>query len=137
MLAEPSPSQKGRLFFPSHHMPVQTRSVQAVPLFDDGQEENKNPAHLPAEQIEKIRENVVKAFRALSLKGYARIDMFVRNDGRIAVLEPNTLPGMTPSMVLFHQTAASGTTQTGLIDRIIEFALEVHTGKRGPLQMGA
>ena len=98
-----------------------------------GQGENKTPARLPAEQIEKIRENAVKAFRALNLKGYARIDMLARNDGRISILEPNTLPGMTPSTVLFHQAAASGMTQTGLIDRIIQFALAVHAGKRGPL----
>ena len=98
-----------------------------------GQGENKTPARLPAEQIEKIRETAVATFRALNLKGYARIDMFVRADGRVAVLEPNTLPGMTPSTVLFHQAAASGITQAGLIDRIIQSALEVHAHKRGPL----
>ncbi|MCX5853925.1 MAG: D-alanine--D-alanine ligase, partial [Deltaproteobacteria bacterium] len=52
---------------------------------------------------------------------------------RVAVLEPNTLPGMTPSTVLFHQAAASGITQTDLIDRIIQSALEAHATKRGPL----
>jgi D-alanine-D-alanine ligase len=98
-----------------------------------GQGENKTPARLPTEQIEKIRETAVATFRNLNLKGYARIDMFVREDGRVAVLEPNTLPGMTPSTVLFHQAAASGITQADLIDRIIRFALEVHAGKRGPL----
>ncbi|MHB9096629.1 MAG: D-alanine--D-alanine ligase family protein [Syntrophales bacterium] len=98
-----------------------------------GQGENKTPARLPAEQIEKVRETAVGTFRALNLKGYARIDMFVRPDGRVAVLEPNTLPGMTPSTVLFHQAAASGITQAGLIDRIIRSALEVHAHKRGPL----
>jgi hypothetical protein len=40
---------------------------------------------------------------------------------------------MTPSTVLFHQAAASGITQAGLIDRIIRSALEVHAHKRGPL----
>jgi len=98
-----------------------------------GQGENKTPARLPAEQIEMIREAAVATFRALNLKGYARIDMFVRKDGRVAVLEPNTLPGMTPSTVLFHQAAASGITPADLIDRIIRSALEVHAGKRGPL----
>jgi len=98
-----------------------------------GQGENKTPARLPVEQLERIRETAVATFRALDLKGYARIDMFVRNDGRVAVLEPNTLPGMTPSTVLFHQAAASGITQAGLIDRIIRCALEVHAHKRGPL----
>ena len=98
-----------------------------------GQGENKTPARLPADQLERIRETAVETFRALNLKGYARIDMFVRADGRMTVLEPNTLPGMTPSTVLFHQAAASGITQAGLIDRIIRSALEVHAHKRGPL----
>jgi D-alanine-D-alanine ligase len=98
-----------------------------------GQGENKTPARLPAEQLEKIRETAVNTFIALNLKGYARIDMFVRPDGRVAVLEPNTLPGLTPSTVLFHQAAASGITQGGLIDRIIRSALKVHAHKRGPL----
>jgi len=75
----------------------------------------------------------VQAFCALDLKGYARIDMIVRDSGQVVVLEPNTLPGMTPSTVLFHQAAASGITQACLIDRIIESALKVHTTKRGPL----
>jgi D-alanine-D-alanine ligase len=98
-----------------------------------GQGENKTPARLPAEQLERIRETALQTFRALNLKGYARIDMFVRENGRVAVLEPNTLPGMTPSTVLFHQAAASGITQANLIDRIISSAMEVHAGKRGPL----
>ncbi len=98
-----------------------------------GQGENKTPARLPADQLERVRETAVGTFLALNLKGYARIDMFVRPDGRVAVLEPNTLPGMTPSTVLFHQAAASGITQAGLIDRIIRSALEVHARKRGPL----
>ena len=100
-------------------------------LFDDGQV--FPPARLPEEEIEKIRETAVRSFVSLNLKGYARIDMFVRKDGRVAVLEPNTLPGMTPSTVLFHQAAACGITQAGLIDRIIQSALEVHSAKRGPL----
>ena len=98
-----------------------------------GQGENKTPARLPAEQLEAVRQAAVATFEALGLAGYARIDMFVRPDGRVAVLEPNTLPGMTPSTVLFHQAAALGITQAGLIDRIIRLALSVHAGKRGPL----
>jgi D-alanine-D-alanine ligase len=117
--------------------PSETIPTEDVLSLEDkflyGQGENKTPARLPADQLERIRETAVDTFRALDLKGYARIDMFVRADGRIAVLESNTLPGMTPSTVLFHQAAASGITQAGLIDRIIRSALEVHTHKRGPL----
>jgi D-alanine-D-alanine ligase len=117
--------------------PSETIPTSAVLSLEDkflyGQGENKTPARLPEDQLERIRQTAVATFRALNLKGYARIDMFLRPDGRVAVLEPNTLPGMTPSTVLFHQAAASGITQSGLIDRIISAALEVHAGKRGPL----
>lgn len=98
-----------------------------------GQGENKTPARVSDEMLQKIKDVAVGTFRALDLKGYARIDMFVRKDCRVAVLEPNTLPGMTPSTVLFHQAAASGITQTDLIDGIIQSALEAHQNKKGPL----
>jgi len=98
-----------------------------------GQGENKTPARVPDDILKKIQEVAVQAFCALDLKGYSRIDMFVRKDGRVAVLEPNTLPGMTPSTVLFHQAAASGITQSEFIDRIIDSALKAHAKKRGPL----
>ena len=70
---------------------------------------------------------------ALDLKVYARIDMFLRGNGEVLVLETNSLPGMTPSTVLFHQAAASGITQAELIDRIIQLSFEAHSKKRGPL----
>lgn len=122
---------------PEALMPSETIATAGILSLEDkflyGQGENKTPPRLPDEQIEKIRETAVASFRALDLKGYARIDMFVRNDGRITVLEPNTLPGMTPSTVLFHQAAAIGMTPAELIDRIIKYAMDVHKDKKGPL----
>ena len=98
-----------------------------------GQGENKTPARLPEETLKEIQKVAVDTYRALGLKVYARIDMFVRKNGQVAVLEPNTLPGMTPSTVLFHQAAVSGIDQSGLIDRVIQLSLKAHTEKRGPL----
>lgn len=117
---------------PSETIP--TREILSLEdKFLYGQGENKTPARLPEETLKKIQDTAVQTFRTLDLKGYSRIDMFLRKDGRVAVLEPNTLPGMTPSTVLFHQAAASGITQTGLIDQIIQYAIEAHAGKKGPL----
>lgn len=122
---------------PEALMPSETIATEAILSLEDkflyGQGENKTPPRLPEEQIQKIRETAVSTFKALNLKGYARIDMFVRTDGRITVLEPNTLPGMTPSTVLFHQAAAVGIPPAVLIDRIIAYAQEVHKDKKGPL----
>jgi len=125
----------------NHHpvalTPSETIPTTAILSLEDkflyGQGENKTPARLPKETLEKIRDIAVRSFQALDLKGYARIDMFVTESGRIAVLEPNSLPGMTPSTVLFHQAAAAGSTQADLIDRIIQNALEAHAAKKGPL----
>jgi len=117
--------------------PSETIPTAAILSLEDkflyGQGENKTPARLPEETLRKIKEVAVATFRSLDLKGYARIDLFVTPEGRVVVLEPNTLPGMTPSTVLFHQAAAAGITQSGLIDRVIHYALEAHTQKKGPL----
>ena len=117
--------------------PSETIPTTAILSLEDkflyGQGENKTPARLPEEILKKIRDVAVKTFQSLDLKGYARIDMFVTESGRIVVLEPNSLPGMTPSTVLFHQAAAAGITQADLIDRIIRYAMEAHSSKKGPL----
>jgi len=122
---------------PSALTPSETIATTDVLSLEDkflyGQGENKTPARLPDETLKKIQGVAVQAFEALDLKGYARIDMFVTSAARVLVLEPNTQPGMTPSTVLFHQAAALGITQAGLIDRIIDSALSVHADKKGPL----
>jgi D-alanine-D-alanine ligase len=122
---------------PEALIPSETIPTEGLLSLEDkflyGQGENKTPARLPPLKLQEVREAAVKTFRVLGLKGYARIDMFVRADGRIAILEPNTLPGLTPSTVLFHQAAVSGITPADLIDLIIQSALEVHKYKRGPL----
>jgi len=117
--------------------PSETIPTEDVLSLEDkflyGQGENKTPPRLPEETIRAIQDVAVRSYRALGLAVYARIDMFVRNDGEIVVLEPNSLPGMTPSTVLFHQAAASGIDQTAFIDRVIQLSRDAHTAKRGPL----
>ncbi|MGV8079514.1 MAG: D-alanine--D-alanine ligase [Syntrophales bacterium] len=125
-------SEAPEALVPSETIPT-TEILSLEDKFLYGQGENKTPARVPEEVLQRIRETAVRAFQVLDLKGYARIDMFVRPDGRVAVLEPNTLPGMTPSTVFFHQAAAAGITQAGVIDRIIRSALQDHAAKRGPL----
>jgi D-alanine-D-alanine ligase-like ATP-grasp enzyme len=44
---------------------------------------------------------------AIGLTGYCRMDIFVElKSGQIKVIEVNTLPGLTPSTVLYHQALA-------------------------------
>ncbi len=47
------------------------------------------------------------AARALEIKNYARLDLFYhKGSGDVIIIEVNTLPGLTPSTVLFHQGLA-------------------------------
>jgi D-alanine-D-alanine ligase len=83
------------------------------------------PAEIPEHVAETARELAVKAHRALFCQGYSRTDMIIK-DGRVHVLETNTIPGMTPSSLLPQAAAAAGMTFPMLLDRLIELGLDRH-----------
>lgn len=100
--------------------------------FLPGQAPMITPARLPKDIIEKVQETCVAAYRTLGLKGYARIDGFVRGQD-VIINEVNTLPGATPSTCLFQQAAAAGMAPMDLVSKIIELGREAHRDKKGPL----
>ncbi len=54
--------------------------------------------------IEKSRQRIERVAEALGIEGFARIDAFLSTaTGEILVIEANTIPGLTPSTVIFHQ----------------------------------
>lgn len=101
--------------------------------FLPGGAEMITPAHLSTEETKKAQEIALKVCTILNLIGYPRIDMFYTNNGRIVVLEANTLPGITPSTMIFHQAAEVGMTPGQYIDKIIQLGLAAHQNKKGPL----
>ena len=64
-----------------------------------------------------------KAFVALRLKNYARMDFMMSEQGEIYCLEANTLPGMTPTSLLPQEAAAVGINYEQLCEKIMEAAL--------------
>ena len=70
-----------------------------------------------------------KAFRALKLRGYARIDFRMSTDGTFYCLEANTLPGMTQTSLIPQAAAAAGISFPELCDRIVQLALERRGGE--------
>jgi D-alanine--D-alanine ligase len=54
--------------------------------------------------VARTQQLVSRVANLLGIRGYARIDAFMnRNTGDIIVIEANSLPGLTPSTVLYHQ----------------------------------
>ncbi|MBK8539009.1 MAG: ATP-grasp domain-containing protein [Ardenticatenia bacterium] len=101
--------------------------------FLPGQGMNITPARLPQETLAAVREAAERSFQALGLRVFARVDMYVTDDGRIVVGEPNTLPGSSPSSTIFLGPIEEGIGPMALVSLIIERSLAAHQAKKGPL----
>ena len=86
------------------------------------------PADIPAESRSLVQETAKAVYRALGCRGLSRVDMFLKEDGKIVLNEVNTLPGMTSYSRYPRMMAAAGLTPAEVIDRILSLAL---TGKAG------
>jgi len=84
------------------------------------------PAKINAAQTSEVQECARRAFRALKLRGYARIDFRMSQQGGFYCLEANTLPGMTQTSLIPQAAAAAGLTFPELCERIVRIALEAH-----------
>ncbi|MGE3175015.1 MAG: D-alanine--D-alanine ligase [Planctomycetota bacterium] len=78
-----------------------------------------------------VQELAVRCHEALGCDGMSRTDMIVGADGPV-VLEVNTIPGMTEASLLPKAAAAVGLSFTGLLDRLVDLALERHRGRGAP-----
>ncbi|HKN67944.1 MAG TPA: D-alanine--D-alanine ligase [Gemmatimonadaceae bacterium] len=83
------------------------------------------PAKISAAQTSTVQEMARRAFRALKLRGCARIDfrMSEDNGGEFFCLEANTLPGMTQTSLIPQAAAAAGIEFPELCERIVRIAL--------------
>jgi len=82
-------------------------------------------AQIDSELEDRIRAFGVKAYRALELKGYSRIDLRYSSDGRLYLLEANPNPDLT--LEFFGIMAGwAGMNYTDLLAKIMTSALECH-----------
>ena len=87
------------------------------------------PARLSDEETRTVQSLARKAFDALKLRGYARIDFRMSPDGTFYCLEANTLPGMTQTSLIPQAAAAAGISFPELCDRIVQLALDRRGGE--------
>lgn len=64
-------------------------------------------AIVKSETLQKIKNRIERVAERIGIRGYARIDAFTHVDtGDLFIIEINTLPGLTPSTVFYHQALA-------------------------------
>jgi D-alanine-D-alanine ligase len=81
------------------------------------------PANLSPNVTNKLQEQSLRAFRALKLRGYARVDFRLDARGDCYCLEANTLPGMTALSLIPQGAAAAGMGFEELCERIVQLAI--------------
>ena len=77
------------------------------------------PARIEPEKTKEIQELALRAFRALGLRVYSRVDIILSRTGEPFVLEINTIPGMTEASLLPEAAAAVGISYVDLCRRVI------------------
>ena len=80
------------------------------------------PAKLDPAVADLVQDQAFRAFRALKLRGYARIDFRLDDSGGCFCLEANTLPGMTELSLIPQAAAAAGISFPELCERIVRLA---------------
>ena len=79
----------------------------------------KIPVDTTLENNQQIQHDVKATFDALKFGVCTRIDGFLTPDGRVILHDPNTIPGMSPTSLIFKQMAEIGMNVTDAITYFI------------------
>jgi len=91
--------------------------------YQPGASREITPAPITRRETEEVQRIAVAAHRIIGASGVSRTDMIMGSNGRIHVLEINTLPGLTPTSLLPQAAGAMGLGEHELLDRIIAAAI--------------
>lgn len=91
--------------------------------YTSGMATEEFPAKLAPDEAAELQSQALRAFKALKLRGYARIDFRRREDGMSFCLEANTLPGMTELSLMPQAAQAAGISFSELCERIVYLAM--------------
>ena len=82
------------------------------------------PADISAEARLLVQETAKAVYRALGCRGLSRVDMFLKEDGKVILNEVNTLPGMTSYSRYPRMMAAAGLPLAEVIDSLVSLTLK-------------
>jgi D-alanine-D-alanine ligase len=92
--------------------------------YTTGMAREEFPARLAPTESAAMQDQALRAFRALKLRGYARIDFRLDPSGAMYCLEANTLPGLTELSLIPQAAAVHGLPFVQLCERIVALAIQ-------------
>lgn len=95
-----------------------------VNKYQSGRTEEICPAELDEKTTARMRCEAEKAYDALGLESYGRIDFLLTENGDMYALEANTLPGMTSASLIPQEAAAVGIGYEDLCDKIVSCSMK-------------
>jgi D-alanine-D-alanine ligase len=84
-----------------------------------GKSQEITPAQISKSELALVQETAVKVFKLFNCHGFIRVDMFLKPDSSIHVIEPNIVPGMTNESLIPQQFRAAGLDISELITELI------------------
>lgn len=81
------------------------------------------PARIPTAKAAEMKETAQRIYKALGCQGFARVDMFLDEGGRIVFNEVNTIPGFTAHSRYPSMMKAIGMSFEQVISNVIELAV--------------
>lgn len=81
------------------------------------------PCGLEAPQEQSLQNIALKASAVIGIKGWARVDVFIAQDGQYQLIEINTVPGMTDHSLVPMAAKQAGISFEALVWRILETSL--------------
>ncbi|MPR32470.1 D-alanine--D-alanine ligase family protein [Salmonirosea aquatica] len=114
-----------------------TEVIKVVEVFDfnskykPGATRKRIPVDTSQENNQKIRQNIATVFGRLGINVCARIDGFLTPEGTVLLHDPNTIPGMSPTSLIFKQMAEIGLNVTQALTYFIRQSIRerIRTGK--------
>lgn len=104
-------------------IPKKSNFFDYTAKYTKGASQEITPARVSSKITSAVQRAAITAHRVVGCCGYSRSDFVLGNDGRLYILEINTLPGMTATSLLPQGAAAKGISFPRLLDIIIEHAL--------------
>lgn len=81
------------------------------------------PARIDADTTNKVRETAMLIYRTLGCRGFARVDMFLTDNGNVVFNEVNTIPGFTSKSRYPNMLRACNISYPEILDRLLQLAV--------------